>query len=154
MTAPTGARPTPQHEAPSGFTADRRQTEPPLEDVSVGQLIANISHDMSALMRQEVELAKAELKTEVTKTAKGAGMLGGAGFAGWMTALFLSLALGWALANVMDAGWAFLIVGAIWAIAAAVLFLSGRKTLKTVHPTPERTVETVKQVPGALKPGH
>jgi hypothetical protein len=122
-----------------------------LASVSVGQLIGEVSRDLSTLMRQEVELAKAEVKTEVAKTGKAVGMLGGAGFAGYMVLLFLSIALWWGLSNVMDQGWAALIVGALWAIIGAALFATGRSKLRTVNPTPERTVDTVKQVPDALK---
>jgi 1,4-dihydroxy-2-naphthoate octaprenyltransferase len=68
-----------------------------------------------------------------------------------MTILFLSIALWWGLSNVMDQGWAALIVGVIWAIIAAVLYAQGRSNMRSVHPKPERTVETVKQVPDALK---
>jgi hypothetical protein len=122
-----------------------------VSNASVGELIGEVSRDLSTLMRQELELAKAELKTEVAKTGKGVGMLGGAGFAGYMVALFLSIALWWGLANVMDEAWAALIVAAIWGVIAAVLFASGRKTMRTVNPKPERTVETVQEIPGALK---
>jgi hypothetical protein len=157
VSAPTGSRPSSPHNDATAFGNDAGYPsdagQPPIEEVSVGQLVGNISRDLSTLMRQELELAKVEIKSEVSKTAKGAGMLGGAGFAGYMTALFLSLAAAWGLANVMDEAWAFLIVTAVWAVIAAVLFLSGRKTLQTVNPKPERTVETVKQVPDALK-GH
>jgi hypothetical protein len=124
-----------------------------VSQASVGELLGDVSRDLSTLMRQEVELAKAEIKTEVSKVGKGAGMLGGAGFASYMVALFLSIALWWGLANVMDQGWAALIVAGIWAVIAAVLFVTGRSTLRTVNPKPERTVDTVKQVPDALK-GH
>jgi Na+/melibiose symporter-like transporter len=78
-------------------------------------------------------------------------MMGGAGFAGYMVALFLSLALWAALANGMDEGWAALIVAAIWAVIGAVLFVTGRKKLREVNPKPERTVDTLKEVPDALK---
>ena len=159
MSAPPGSRPSPQYQPqyPSGASAapsPGRHTvtapdQEPIEEVSVGQLVSNISRDMSTLMRQELELAKVEIKAEVSKAAKGAGMLGGAGFAGYMTALFLSVAAGWGLANLMDAGWAFLLVTLFWAIVAGVLYVSGRKTLKTVDPKPERTVETVQQIPDA-----
>jgi Putative Actinobacterial Holin-X, holin superfamily III len=118
---------------------------------SVGELISDVSRDLSTLMRQELELAKAELKTEAAKTGKAVGMLGGAGVAGHMVLLFLSAALWAGLANVMDAGWAALIVAAIWAVLAAVLYSIGRGRLRTVNPTPERTVQTVREVPGALK---
>jgi hypothetical protein len=119
--------------------------------VSVGQLITEISKDLSTLVRQEVALAKAEVSTEVSKTGKAAGMLGGAGFAGYMVLLFLSFALWWGLSNAMDQGWAALIVALIWAVIGAILYFSGRGQLRRVHPKPERTIETVKQVPDALK---
>jgi len=116
-----------------------------VENVSVGELIGNISNDLSQLFRQEVELAKAELKQEAAKTGKAGGMLGGAAFAGYLAVLLLSLALVWGLENVMDTGWAALIVGLLWAIVGAVLFVSGRKKLKTVDPVPRRTAETLKE---------
>jgi hypothetical protein len=122
-----------------------------ISQVSVGQLITEISKDLSTLVRQEVALAKAELSTEVSKTGKAAGLLGGAGFAGYMVLLFLSFALWWGLSNAMDQGWAALIVAVIWAVIGAVLYFSGRGRLRTVRPKPERTIETVKQVPDALK---
>lgn len=120
-------------------------------DVSVGDLIGNVTRDLSTLMRQELALAQAELKQEVSKTAKGAGALGGAGFAAYFVVLFLSLALWAGLSNVMDAGWAGLIVALIWAIVAAVLFVTGRAKLREVNPKPERTVDTLSHVPEALK---
>jgi hypothetical protein len=122
-----------------------------LSSVSVGELIGDLSRDLSTLMRQEVALAKAEIRQEATQTGKAAGMFGGAGFAGYMVLLFLSIAAWWGLANVMDEGWAALIVAVIWAVIGAVLYVTGRRTFRAVHPKPERTVETVKQVPDALK---
>ena len=114
-------------------------------DTSVGELIGNISNDLSTLFRQEVALAKVELKEEAAKAGKAAGFLGGAGFAGYLAVVLLSFALVFALANVMDAGWAALIVAVIWGIVGAVLYSRGRTQLKTVDPTPHRTVETIKE---------
>ncbi|MDI5975680.1 phage holin family protein [Amycolatopsis magusensis] len=125
--------------------------KPDVSDVSVGELMSNVMRDLSTLVRQEVTLAKAELKTEAAKAGKGAGLLSGAGFAGYMVLLFLSLALWWALANVMDQGWAALIVAGLWAVAGGVLLATGRRELRRVKPKPEQTVETLQQVPGALK---
>jgi hypothetical protein len=112
---------------------------------SVGELIGNISNHLSQLFRQEVELAKAELKQEASKAGKAAGMLGGAGFAGYLAVVLLSFALVFALANVMDLGWAALIVAVIWGIIGAVLYANGRKKLKAVDATPRRTVDTIKE---------
>ncbi|MCW2583757.1 MAG: uncharacterized protein JWQ53_2547 [Klenkia sp.] len=125
---------------------------PDVEGTSVGQLLGEVSKDLSTLMRQELELAKAEVKAEATKAGKGVGMLAGAGYAGHLTVLFLSLALWAALASAIPAGWAALIVALVWGAVAAVLFLSGRKQLKTVNPKPERTVETLSRVPDAVRP--
>jgi hypothetical protein len=122
-----------------------------VSEQSVGELLAEVSRDVSTLMRQEVELAKAELKAEVAKAGKGAGMLGGSGFAGYMLLLFLSFAAWWGLANVMDTGVAALIVAVVWGVIAAVLAVLGRSTLKRLNPKPERTIDTAKQIPTAFK---
>ncbi|MGW7649454.1 phage holin family protein [Streptomyces bobili] len=74
-------------------------------------------------------------------------MFGGAGFAGYMVLLFLSLAAVLGLATVMDGGWAALIVTAVWAVVAAVLYQKGRGRISTVSPKPERTVETLTSSP-------
>ncbi|MGI5270186.1 phage holin family protein [Nonomuraea sp. CA-218870] len=120
-------------------------TTPDQEQQSLGQLVAEIGEDVSKLFRQEVELAKAEIRQEAVKAGKAAGMLGGAGFAGYMVALLLTLAVMFGLGNVMDLGWAALIVAAIWAAAGAALFVSGRARLRRVNPKPEQTIETLKE---------
>ena len=114
-------------------------------DESVGQLVSQLTTDLGQLTRQELALAKAELQAEAKKTGKGAGMLGGAAFAGWMVALFLSLTVMWALDEAMDLIWAALIVAAIWAVVAAVLATTGRKELQEVNPKPDQTVESLKE---------
>jgi len=124
-------------------SSDRTTDE--VENTSIGELLGNISGDLSQLFRQEVELAKAELKQEASKAGKAAGFLGVAGFAGYLAVVLLSFALVFALANVMDAGWAALIVAVLWGIVGAVLYSSGRKKLKTVDPVPHRTVDTLKE---------
>ncbi|MEU0005686.1 phage holin family protein [Streptomyces sp. NPDC006314] len=114
-------------------------------DRSVGELLAVVTSDVQTLFRQEIELAKAEVQQEAAKAGKAAGMYGGAGFGGYMVLLFLSLAAVLGLANVMDGGWASLIVAAVWAVIAAVLYQRGRTRMRTVSPKPERTVETMKE---------
>ncbi|WP_158850820.1 phage holin family protein [Saccharothrix deserti] len=118
---------------------------PPTDEASLGQLVGELTEDLSRLMRQELELAKAEIRQEATKAGKAAGMLGAAGFAGYMTALLLSLALVFALASFMALGWATLIVAALWAIAGFVLFSTGRARLRKVSPKPEHTIDTLKE---------
>src|SRR3954462_7165062 len=102
-------------------------------------------------MRQELALAQAELKQEATKTAKGGAALAAAGVAGFFVLMFLSIALWAGLSNVMDAGWAGLIVAALWAVIGGGLVAVGRGKLRQVNPKPERTVDTLSTVPEALK---
>ena len=144
---------TGNHEVRTGVPPVTATPSVDVSDRSVGSLISEVTNDLSTLMRQEMDLAKAEIKEEVAKTGKAAGMLGGAGFAGYMVALFLCCALWWGLANAMDTGVAALIVAIIWGVIGAVLFVTGRKKMREVHPKPERTVSTLKEVPDALK-GH
>lgn len=119
---------------------------------SVGELVGEVSRDLSTLVRQEIELAKAEAKQSAQRAGKGAGMFGGAGVAGHMVLLFLSLALWWALGTVMGLGWSGLVVAALWAVVAVVLALRGKKELQAVEGMP-RTADTVKKIPDALR-GH
>ena len=133
-------------------TPTTAEGRPDVEGSSVGALIGEVTKDLSTLMRQELELAKVEVKAEAKKAGQGAGMFGAAGFAGYMVLLFLSIALWWALANVMDHGLAALIVAILWGIVGAIAFVMGKKKFEQVNPKPERTVETLSQVPGALKP--
>jgi uncharacterized membrane protein YqjE len=128
----------------SGSRPDGRPDRLPVNE-SAGQLVSQLTTDLGQLTRQEFALAKAELQSEAKKAGKGAGMLGGAAFAGWMVALFLSLTVMWALDEAVDLVWAALIVAAIWAVVAAVLAMTGRKELQEVNPTPDQTVESVKE---------
>jgi uncharacterized membrane protein YqjE len=112
---------------------------------SLGQVVSDLSTDLSTLMKQEVQLAKVELKEEVAKTGKGAGMLGGAGFAGWFVLLFLSLALTFLLDNWLPIEAAALITAGVWAVIATVLALVGRKELRESNPQLPKTQETLKE---------
>ena len=139
---------------PAGSTAAPPHAAGPYEDVgdvSLGELVGNVTRDLSTLLRQELALAQAELKSEARKTGKAAGALGAAGFAGYMAVLFLSICLWWALGHLIGNSWSALVVAVIWGIVGAVLYSSGRKKLREVNPTPERTVDTLKNVPDALK---
>ncbi|WP_174266583.1 phage holin family protein [Pseudarthrobacter phenanthrenivorans] len=122
------------------------------DNASLGELLGDVTRDLSTLMRQEVELAKAELKQSATKAGKGSGMLGGAGVAGHFVLIFLSLALMFALGALMPLGWAAVIVAVIWGIIAAVLAAMGRKELKQIKGLPQ-TGETLSEIPPTLKPG-
>ncbi|WP_242636443.1 phage holin family protein [Myceligenerans salitolerans] len=118
----------------------------------MGELVGEISRDLSTLVRQEAELAKAEMRQSARRAGKGAGMFGGAGVAGHLVLLFLSLALWWWLGTLVGGGWSALIVAAVWAVVAAVLAMRGRSELRAVEGMPQ-TADSVKKIPQALR-GH
>jgi hypothetical protein len=115
-------------------------------------MLTDISSDLSTLVRQEIELAKAELRQSASNAGKGAGMFAGAGVSGHMVLLFLSIALWWGLGDKTGHGWSALIVALIWAVIGAVLAVMGKKEIKQVQGAP-KTAETVKKIPSAVA-GH
>jgi Putative Actinobacterial Holin-X, holin superfamily III len=128
----------------------RTEVAPDGSQPSIGALLSDVTRDMSRLVRQEADLAKAELRQEAKRTGQVAGMFAGAAVAGYMVLLFLSIALWWALANVMDQGWAALIVAGIWAVAGLVLFAVARGRMRTIQ-GPRQTAQTVREIPDALR---
>jgi hypothetical protein len=117
---------------------------------SLGDLVGEVTRDLSTLMRQELELAKAELSQSAKRAGKGAGLLGGAGYSASMAVLFISIAVWWALGYLIGNAWSGLIVAVIWAIVALILYLNGRSAIKSITGAPQ-TVDTLKEIPETLK---
>lgn len=127
---------------------DRRTTDGSVQasnsDRAVGDLLSELSNQFSTLMRQEVALAKTELKEEASKAGKAGGALGAAAFAGYMTVVLLSLAIAAGLAAIIPWGFALLAVAAVWGVIAVVLGLTGKKKAEQVDPSPRATIQTLK----------
>jgi hypothetical protein len=115
------------------------------EERPLGELLSEVTSQLQALMRKEIELAKVETKEQIDRGVKGAAAFGAAGVVGLLAAILLSFAAAWGLAAVMPTGLAFLIVAVVFGAVAGVLALQGKKKLATFSPVPERTVETVKE---------
>lgn len=111
---------------------------------SLGELVAGMTADFGTLVRKELELAKAEVREEAKSSGKAAGMFGAAALAGHMALLFLSLALAWGLTEIMPEGFAFLLVGLLYAVVAYVAATQAKQRMREVRP-PEQTIETVKE---------
>jgi uncharacterized membrane protein YqjE len=120
-------------------------SQPIAPDESLGELLGRVSRDFSELVSTQVELAKVELKEEIAVAGRGAGLLTGGAFCAYLAVVLLSFAAAWGLSEVVPEGVAFLIVGAIYAVAAAVLLPKGKDRLSRVRPVPEKTAETVKE---------
>ena len=140
--------------APQGY-AEPMPTQPVTAQPVTSQPVTsqqNYAADYSGNMGTPTTEAKVEMKAEAKKASQGAGMFGAAGFAGYMVLMFLSIALWWALSHLVGHSWSALIVAILWGVIGAVAFVMGKKKFQQVNPKPERTVETLQQVPGALKP--
>ena len=122
------------------------------DDRPIGEVFAAVTADLSTLIRQEVALAKAEVRQSATRAGAGTGKLAGAGVAGHMVLLFVSISAWWGLGQFIGNAWSALVIAAVWAIVGAVLYASGRSSLKQVEGLP-RTTDTAKQIPPALA-GH
>ncbi len=119
-------------------------TEPLQPEKSLGELVGVMASDLSSLVRQEVELAKIELRDEAKRAGTAAGMFGAAGVGAWMAVIMLSFALAWLLDQALNTALSFAIVGVVWAVVAAILALSAKKKVAGLKPVPE-TVETLKE---------
>ena len=117
-----------------------------LRDRPIGELLKQLSQETTTLVRQELELAKAEMAEKGKRAGVGAGMFGGAGVAVLLALIALSGALVAALDTAMPTWLAALIVGLVWAAVAGVLALQGRQRVQqATPPAPQQTVDTVKE---------
>ncbi|NHA69771.1 phage holin family protein [Phycicoccus flavus] len=121
---------------------------PESTDRTIGQLVADVTHDLQGIVRGEIELAKAEVSQGAKVMGKGAGLLAGAGFLGVVGLVFLFHTLARVLAVWLPVWAGYLIVTVLLFALAAVLGLLGRKALQEAKPKPEKAIvqgqETVK----------
>ncbi len=118
---------------------------------SLGELLGEVSKDLSLLVRQEIALAKAEATQTGKRLGTGVGMFAGAALAGFFVLMFLSVALWWAVGDETGRGWSALIVVGVWAVIAAILVVVGRSQLAAAKGLPQ-TTDTLARVPDALTP--
>jgi MFS family permease len=117
-----------------------------LRERPIGDLVKQLAGQTSTLVRQEIELAKAEMSQKASVAGKGAGLLGGAAAVGLLAGGALTACLVLVLSEVMDAWIAALIVAVVLGAIAALLGLSGRNKVRAATPAvPEQTIETVKE---------
>lgn len=117
-----------------------------LRDRPLGEVAGDLTRDLSLLVRQEIELAKAELKEKGRVAGPGLGMIGGAGVTGLMAAGALTAFLILVLSIFLPEWSSALIVGAVLAAVTYVLVKQGKERVeKAGSPVPEQTIETVKE---------
>ena len=116
------------------------------EERSLGDLFSDLSRETTTLVRQEVQLAKAELTQSATEAVRGIGMLVAGGAVAYAGLFFLLLAIVFGL---IEAGWdawlSALVVGLVVVALGAILVLRARESLKPANLAPRRTLETLKE---------
>ncbi len=124
------------------------------EDRSLGEIAGDLFDNASTLIKQEVELAKAEAKDSASKAGKGVGMFAGAGVTALLGMIAVTLALWWGIAILIGSdtdpalGWSGVIVALIWFVIAAILALVGKKEFEKMRGL-KQTTQTVKKIPNA-----
>lgn len=117
---------------------------------SLGEVMSDLTSNVSTLLQQEVALAKAELRQSGTQAGKGIGMFVGAAIAGLLFLVFLSVSAWWGLGQFIENQWSALVVAAVWVLVAVVLALAGRAEFKRIQGL-QQTTDTLGKVPNALK---
>ena len=123
-----------------------QRPQAPADDRSLKDLFSELTGELSFLVNREVELAKTEMKEKASLAAKGGAAMAVGGVAAFVAVLLLSFAAAWGLAEVIAPGLAFLAVGVVYLIVAAVMFAIGRKRMALMKPpVPQQAMTTLKQ---------
>ena len=118
---------------------------------TIGQLVADATHDLEGIVRGEIALAKAEVTDGAKVLGKGAGLLAGAGFLALMGFMFLLHSAAWGIAVWLPVWAGYLIVAVVVLIVGAILGLMGKKALDNAKPAPERAIEQAQQTIAVIK---
>jgi protein-S-isoprenylcysteine O-methyltransferase Ste14 len=124
-----------------------------VEDKSLGDLVAQVSENASTLVRDEIELAKAEIEQKVRRLAMGAAVAAAAGFFLFFALVFALHALSWGLNDIFDSVWVgFLITAGILVLLAGLAgFIAMRAFKAGAPPTPDLAIEEAKRIRETLE---
>jgi hypothetical protein len=129
----------------------RKPAVPAPEDPTIGKLFADASRDMSSLVRNEIALAKSELKVSLKAGGTGAGLFAGAAFLALLAIIMFSVALAYFISMTgLHLAWCFLIVFGLYLLIAALLGFLGVKKVKRVK-APERAIHQAQEAKSLLK---
>ena len=120
---------------------------------TLGQLVADATHDVSSIMRSEIALAKAEIGADAKKAAVGAGMFAAAGLFAFLALILLLVAAAYGLVAAGLAPWlSFLIVAGVLLAFGAILAVIGKGRIRKVKGKPERAIKNAQETIAALRP--
>ena len=120
---------------------------------TLGQLVADATHDISSIMRSELALAKAEIGADAKKAGLGAGMFVAAGTFAFLALILLLISAAYALVAAGLAPWlAFLIVAVVLLVVGAILAFVGKTSLSKLKGKPERAIKNAQDTIAAIRP--
>ena len=126
-------------------------TGPSTTERTIGQLVADATHDLEGIVRGEIALAKAEVSTGAKVLGKGAGLLAGAAFLAVIGFVFILHSAAWGIAEWLPVWAGYLIVAVVVLIVGVVLGLLGKKALDNARPAPERAIDQAQQTIAVIK---
>src|SRR4051812_19958714 len=127
-------------------------TTDPRQERTLGQLVASASQDISTLVRSEIALAKAEVSVQFKKAGMGGGLLAAAGVVAFYSVYFIFITIAEGIQALGLSRWlSFLIVTVFMLLVAGILAMLGVRKMKTVKPTPEKTIAEAQTTVAALK---
>jgi hypothetical protein len=128
--------------------------EPPQQSESFAAAITEVSEKMSVLVREEVELAKAEVVTKVSSIARGAAAVAIGAVFGVFALVFVLLSIAWSINAATGSLWlGFVIVMVLLLALTAGAFLFAWRKLKVGPPTPKMAIDEAKKIRATIKPG-
>ena len=120
---------------------------------TLGQLVADATHDISSIVRSEVALAKAEMRADAKKAGTGAGMFATAGIFAFLALILLLIAAAYGLVAAGLAPWAaFLIVAGVLLLIGVILVLVGKHNIDSLKGKPERAIRSTQETIAAVRP--
>jgi len=120
---------------------------------TLGQLVADATHDLSSIIRSEIALAKAEMGADVKKAGAGAGLFAAAGLFVLLAVILLPIAAAYGLVAAGLAPWlSFLIVSGVFLVLGALLAVIGKSRLSKIKGKPERAIKNAQDTIAAIKP--
>ena len=128
-------------------------SNPDSTERTLGQLVADATHDVSTIVRSEIALAKAEIASDAKAAGKGAGMFAAAAFVGLLGLIFLFHTIANVLAIWLPVWAGYAITTGLQFLVAAGLALAGRASVKAVKGKPERTIKNAQDTVSTLKSG-
>jgi len=122
---------------------------------TLGQLVADATHDLSSIIRSEIALAKAEIGADAKKAGVGAGLFAAAALFVFLALILLLIAAAYGLVAAGLAPWlAFLIVAGTLLVLGAIMALVGRSRVGKIKGKPERAIKSAQDTIAAIRPGN